>query len=126
MGDSPNPTNADLMNAIIAVSNKQTEDHVLLTTMRDSHYRRIAMVQRFENDTRIKLTTIEQRQSDIRRRVQRMEPVVDRIARRDLVRRALAHCVARWWKFTTAAAAAVAGVIAWANDWLPKLMKLIK
>lgn len=126
MVEEREPTNRDLMNAVIALSNQRTEDRVLLTTLRDSFIHRRERAQRFEDATRVQLTTIREQQLDIRRRVRTMEPVVTRLANRDMVRDALTRAVLRWWKFSTAVAAAIAGLVAWLNDWLPKLGRFLK
>lgn len=120
-----NPTNSDLMQAIIALANRQTEDRVLLSTLRDSYRQRTEKAQRFEDDTRVKLTTITTRQGDTNRRLAAIEPTVKRIQMRELVRRALLRCAWRWWKVVAGAGVAGAGVAAWANEWFPRIGKLL-
>src|SRR5207253_3550216 len=49
-----------------------------------------------------------------------MKPVVRRLRARELVRRALVQCVARWRTLFIAAGVTIGGTIAWLNDTWPK------
>lgn len=120
------PTNADLMNAMIAISNKQVEDRVLLTTMLDSYKQRVVKAGKFEDDMRVQMTTVKADVKDLKREVAVMRPVVKKMRIRALVRRAIVDCVGRWWGLLTTAAVTIGGLFVWLGDHWPKVQTFLK
>lgn len=120
------PTNADLMQAIIRISNDRVEDRVLLTTLRDSYRSRLAKAEKFETDMRTQVGETKLKVNQLQREVAVMRPVVKRMRMRTVLRRAFVECFGRWWGLLTTAAFTVGGLVVWFGDHWPKIVAFLR
>lgn len=97
-----------------------------LTELVESHRKRREKADRFESDVRSQIGAVRTQMADVRREVAVMRPIVRRLRARELVKRTIVQCVARWRTMFIVLGVSIGGLITWLNDTWPKLVAILR